>query len=147
MNIINSNLKFRGLAYGNKPRMLIIHHAEATRCTVEDIHRWHLNNGWSGLGYHYFIRKDGSIYSGRNEEALGAHCLSYNAKSLGICLEGSFNNEAMEEKQYSALLKLTKHLCSKNNINKIYGHRELNNTDCPGKKFPLDRLKREVKLF
>ena len=75
MNIIDSNLKFRELAYGNNPGKIILHHAAATNCSIEDIHNWHLNNGWSGCGYHYFIRKNGSIYKGRPENSLGAHCI------------------------------------------------------------------------
>lgn len=143
MYIINSNLDFRGLTYGNNPKMIILHHAEASSCKVEDIHLWHLNNGWSGCGYHYFIRKDGTIYKGRPDNAIGAHCLSYNSVSIGICMEGRFNVEGMGEGQYNSLKELTRYLQNKYNINKIYGHRELNETDCPGKNFPLHRIKKD----
>ncbi|NFI38011.1 N-acetylmuramoyl-L-alanine amidase [Clostridium botulinum] len=143
MYIINPNLKFRGLTCGNNPKMIILHHAEAFNCTIEDIHSWHLNNGWSGCGYHYFIKKDGTIYKGRADNAIGAHCLSYNGVSISICMEGRFNVEGMEEAQYKSLKDLISYLQTKYNINKIYGHRELNQTDCPGKNFPLYRIKKE----
>ncbi|MDU7253062.1 MAG: N-acetylmuramoyl-L-alanine amidase, partial [Clostridium sp.] len=45
--------------------------------------------------------------------------------------------------QYNSLKELTRYLQNKYNINKIYGHRELNQTDCPGKDFPLHRIKKE----
>lgn len=145
MNIINANLAFRdGLTYVNNPKMVIFHHADASVCSIEDIHKWHLDNGWSGCGYHYFVRKNGTIYIGRDEKAIGAHCMNYNAVSIGICAEGNFNCETMGEAQYNALLQLTRSLLSKCGISRICGHFELYSTDCPGSNFPLDRIKKEV---
>lgn len=145
MEIINSNLNFRGnIAYGNNPKMVILHHADVEHCTIQDINQWHLQNGWAGCGYHYFVSKDGKIYSGRNEKAIGAHCLNYNAQSIGICVEGNFNNDNMSEAQYNALKQITQSILSKYGLNKICGHRELYSTDCPGKNFPLDRIKKEL---
>lgn len=145
MNIINANLSFRnGLTFGNNPKMVILHHAEAKICSIEDVHRWHLENGWSGCGYHYFVRKNGIIYIGRSEKAVGAHCLGYNSVSIGICAEGNFECEDMGQEQYSSILGLTRCMLSKYGISKVYGHKELYSTDCPGKNFPIDRIKREA---
>ena len=58
-------------------------------------------------------------------------------------MEGRFNVERMGAAQYNSLKDLTRYLQNKYNINKIYGHRELNETDCPGKNFPLHRIKKE----
>ncbi|MBV1821885.1 N-acetylmuramoyl-L-alanine amidase, partial [Bacteroidales bacterium MSK.15.36] len=143
MNVIDSNLKFRGLTYGNNPRKIILHHAAATNCSIEDIHTWHLHNGWSGCGYHYFIRKDGSIYKGRPETSLGAHCINYNSISIGICVEGNYMVEYMPSNQKKSLMELIKYLCSKYGIKEIYGHGELNSTSCPGKNYPLDEIRRK----
>jgi N-acetyl-anhydromuramyl-L-alanine amidase AmpD len=145
MNIINSNLKFKSLSnYGNIPEMVVLHHADAVDCSIEDIHQWHLENGWSGCGYHYLVKKNGSIYAGRPEAAIGAHCLGYNEKAIGICTEGNFNIENMGEAQYNALKELISNLLKKYNIHKVRGHRELCSTDCPGKNFPLDRIKNDL---
>lgn len=144
MNIIDSNLKFRGLAYGNNPRKIILHHAAATNCSIEDIHNWHLHNGWSGCGYHYFIRKNGSIYKGRPENSLGAHCINYNAISIGICVEGNYMAEYMPLAQKNSLIELVRYLCIKYGIKEIYGHGELNSTDCPGSNYPLSQIRREI---
>lgn len=143
MNVIDSNLKFRGLTYGNNPIKIILHHAAATNCSIEDIHTWHLHNGWSGCGYHYFIRKDGSIYKGRPETSLGAHCINYNSISIGICVEGNYMVEHMALAQKNSLIELIKYLCGKYGIKEIYGHGELNSTDCPGINYPLDEIRRE----
>ena len=141
MNIIDVGLKFKSLSYGNKPSKLVLHHAEASKCTVQDIHSWHLNNGWSGIGYHYFIRKDGSIYRGRPDGAIGAHCQGSNTGSLGICFEGNYMKETMPTAQYNAGIDLIKYLRGKYGNLTIYGHKELLATECPGSKFPLADFK------
>nr|WP_243240285.1 N-acetylmuramoyl-L-alanine amidase [[Clostridium] hylemonae] len=76
-------------------KLIILHHAEASNCTVQDIHRWHKNNGWAGIGYHFLVRKDGSIYRGRPEWAVGAHASGSNSDSIGICFEGAYMTETM----------------------------------------------------
>jgi len=63
--------------------------------------------------------------------------------SIGICVEGRFNVEEMGNSQYNSLKELICYLQNKYNINKIYAHRELNQTDCPGNNFPLSRIKKE----
>ena len=142
MNIIESNLKWNGsLSYGNKPVMIVLHHAEASTCTIEDIHKWHLSNGWTGCGYHYFVRKDGSIYRGRPEGAVGAHCPGVNDKSIGICAEGSYMSETMTAVQKNAIIELCRDIVNRHGIKQIYGHRELYNTGCPGINYPLDDIK------
>lgn len=54
----------------------------------EDIHQWHLDRGWSGCGYHYIIRRDGTIEEGRPVEFAGAHARGHNKNSVGICYVG-----------------------------------------------------------
>lgn len=141
MDIIDVGLKFKSLSYGNKPNKLVLHHAEASKCTVQDIHSWHLSNGWSGIGYHYFIRKDGSIYKGRPDGAIGAHCQGSNTNTLGICFEGNYMKETMPTAQYNAGIDLIKYLIGKYGNLPIYGHKELLATECPGFKFPLEDFK------
>jgi len=141
MNIIDAGLKFKSLSYGNKPNKLVLHHAEASKCSVQDIHSWHLNNGWSGIGYHYFIRKDGSIYKGRPDGAIGSHCQGSNTNTLGICFEGNYMKETMPTAQYNVGIDLIKYLRCKYGNLPIYGHKELLATACPGDKFPLADFK------
>ncbi len=45
INIIETNLKFGTLSTRKSTNRAILHHAEASKCTAEDIHRWHLQNG------------------------------------------------------------------------------------------------------
>ena len=81
---------------------IILHHADAKNCSAEDIHRWHLNNGWSGAGYHFLVRKDGKVYRLRPEDKVGAHAYGANYNSLGICFEGNYMEEDMPEAQKEA---------------------------------------------
>lgn len=144
IKIIESNLSFRSLDYSNVPDMIVLHHAEISSCTIQDIHQLHLDLGWAGCGYHFFVRKDGSIYRGRPENAVGAHCPAANNHSIGICAEGNYMNEQMPEVQKQAIIELCKYICNKYNFKTIYGHRELSETDCPGTNYPLDFIKNIV---
>lgn len=57
MKIIETNLKFKQMDTRKSTNRIILHHAAAINCSAEDIHRWHLNNGWAGAGYHFLVRK------------------------------------------------------------------------------------------
>lgn len=143
MNIIQVDHKFTNLSYNNRPVEIILHHAEAVSCTVEDINRWHKNNGWSGIGYHYFVRKDGSVYKGRPDNAQGAHCPGHNTTSLGICAEGSYVKEQMPQAQKNAIVELIKHLkATYPAIKSIKKHKDCVATSCPGQNYPFDEIVR-----
>ena len=66
---------------------------------IETIRNWHIDeNGWSDIGYHLVITKDGKPHIGRPIHKKGAHCLGWNDDSIGICLTGEFDfsNEQKE---------------------------------------------------
>ena len=71
---------------------LIVIHCSATRCdrsyTEHDLTTDHLRRGFSGAGYHYYIRRNGDIKTLRPMTQPGAHVRGHNAHSLGICYEG-----------------------------------------------------------
>lgn len=148
MNIIDVNLSFGSMTYGNNPNMLIVHHleAEGNNWTVQAIHDMHKNeNGWAGIGYHYYIRLDGSVYKGRPDNAIGAHCQGCNANTLGISFEGNYDNRTeMPIEQYNTWCELKAYLCNKYGNMPVYGHREKGQSECPGKNFPLDKVKAAI---
>ncbi len=59
---------------------------------VEEIHQWHQAQGWSGIGYHYVIRRDGSIERGRPINYVGAHAKTngHNENSIGVSFVGGY---------------------------------------------------------
>lgn len=143
MNIIETNWNWNGsMSKRGRTDYIALHHAAAVTCSAQQIDEWHKNNGWSGIGYHYFVRKDGSIYRGRPEWALGAHVSGMNNCSLGICAEGDYDKEqAMPAAQKSAIIALIKDVKSRYPQAKIVGHRDIGSSDCPGRFYPLDYFK------
>ena len=75
---------------------LIVVHCSASRCnqryTVEMLRKDHnarFHN--QGVGYHYYIERDGQLYPTRREDQVGIHARGYNANSIGICYEGGLD--------------------------------------------------------
>lgn len=126
-----------------KPKGIVEHHAAASRCSADDIHRWHLDNGWAGIGYHAFINKKGEIYRGRPVGMLGAHAMGA-TQYLGICYEGNFEREQMPAVQQEAGTWLTKRWRRIFELPKsaVKGHRDMpgNSTACPGRNFPFTKI-------
>ena len=140
MEIIETNLNFKDMSDRKSTERIILHHADAKNCSAEDIHRWHLNNGWSGAGYHFLVRKDGTIYRLRPEDKVGAHAYGSNYNSLGICFEGDYMEEDMSAEQIKAGQELVTYLKHKYNITKVQKHKDVCATSCPGDKFPFDEI-------
>lgn len=96
--------------------------------TASEIHRWHLNNGWDGIGYHYVIRVDGVLENGRPDYWIGSHARGHNHNSIGVCLigRGEYNDD-----QWSILDELLRKLLIKYPDAKIIGHNEISQKECP----------------
>ena len=141
MKINEVNYKWKGtLVKRTKTEMIVLHHAASKSCTAQDIHSWHLAKQWSGIGYHFFVRKDGTIYRGRPEDVVGAHATNYNSKSIGICFEGDYTIQTMPKAQLEAGKELVAYLKDKYKISMVKAHRDLMATSCPGVKFPFDEI-------
>lgn len=140
MNIIDVGLSFTSaLEERIVTDEIVLHHAVGTG-SVKDIHSWHINgNGWAGIGYHFYVRKNGEVYSGRPVNAVGAHTYGENSHTIGICFEGNFENETMSDAQKNAgaelVAKLRKDFPT---VKRVSAHRDHNSTACPGKNFPFE---------
>jgi len=105
---------------------------------AKEIDRWHRQRGWLGIGYHYVIRRDGTIEKGRPEERPGAHAYGYNQTSIGICLVGGLSTRKRPHnnftpKQFNSLRDLIKDIFRRYSaVRKVVGHRDLD----PGKACP-----------
>lgn len=120
---------------------IIVHHtgnATDKDMSAKEAHLLHKYDfGWAGIGYHYVIRKDGTIEEARPEPFVGAHALSNNYDSIGIALSGNFNLTAPTELQMESLLTLSLYLADKYDLNLkekgvFQGHKDVNDTSCPG---------------
>jgi N-acetyl-anhydromuramyl-L-alanine amidase AmpD len=122
---------------------LIVVHCSAVRpdqsSSAAQIDSWHRKERhWKlGIGYHYVVRRDGTIEPGRPEEQIGAHSLNHNAHSIGVCYEGGLDirgqpadTRTAEQKQ--AMRQLLEELHGRYPRALIVGHHDLNpGKDCP----------------
>ncbi len=134
------DLDFLSLIPRDDTELIVIHHTgdpEDDDLSAEDIHASHLAQGWSGIGYHYVIRKDGSIEAGRPEWAVGAHAQSHNWESIGVHLSGNFEIGVPTSEQIESCAYLVGWLCERYdlipNSYHVKGHRDLMPTACPGR--------------
>ena len=99
MEIIDVNYRWNGsLSSRSKTDAIVLHH-RAGSGDVMSIHNGHVKQGWVGIGYHFYVRKDGSIYRGRPIEKMGAHAEGHNNHTIGVCFEGNFDVESMTTEQ------------------------------------------------
>ena len=100
----------------------IVVHCSATRegCTLtsEALEAEHRRRGFRTTGYHYYIRRDGTVLGTRSLELPGAHCRGHNKYSIGICYEGGLDargnpKDTRTPEQRSALHLLVYQLLSR----------------------------------
>ncbi|MGL5634049.1 MAG: N-acetylmuramoyl-L-alanine amidase, partial [Sarcina sp.] len=171
INIANFEVKDLGFKFDfglsgpspNNPNKLVLHHAagNSTASSVHDFHRF--TNGWAGIGYHFYIHKDGTIYKGRDESWRGAHAAEVgpddgnlnndtNATSLGIAVQGNYHptgptpSNSMPKAQEDAVVKLGRHLVQKYGLTQIFKHGSpgIGHTSCPGDYYPFARIKARI---
>lgn len=139
---LKTNLKFpREFSSNGKIERIMLHHV-AGHMTLEEIHAFHIRNGWNGIAYHYFIDSGGVAFCGRPETAQGAGAEGFNYGTIHVCFNGNFDKETMNTKQFRAGQKLVVELMNKFPDAVVLGHKDVNNTACPGANFPLDFFKR-----
>jgi len=105
---------------------------------ADEINDWHLARGWSGIGYHYVIRRNGTVEIGRSLEKQGAHVFGHNEDSIGICLVGGkggrrddvFSDNFVFE-QSVALDDLLTSLIKQFPDATVRGHQEFSSKACP----------------
>ena len=126
-------------------------HATATRANwmdgyptgakVAEVKRWHVqDNGWSDIGYHFLIDRDGTVATGRPIERTGAHVKGHNTGTVGVSLFGGHGSaetdafsEHFTEAQDAALRELLADLDATYGPGlKISGHNEYAAKACPG---------------
>ncbi|MCM1454832.1 MAG: N-acetylmuramoyl-L-alanine amidase [bacterium] len=125
--------------------MIIVHCSatpEGEDYTVEQIRAMHLQRGFTDIGYHYVIYRDGSVHRGRAESLSGAHTSGYNSRSIGVCYIGGCpartdpkwmnkGKDTRTPQQKAALLKLLKELKGRYPSATVHGHREFAAKACP----------------
>lgn len=129
-------------------RSIIIHCSateEGKDYRAKDIDRWHKDRGFSGIGYHFVVLRNGEIENGRPIEQIGAHAAFHNKYSVGVCYIGGLKNGVPKDTrttdQKLALSNLIKELKRKFPEAIVIGHRDVND----GKSCPCFDAKKEYK--
>ena len=121
---------------------LIVIHCSAVKpdqmSSAAQIDTWHRKRGFHlGIGYHYVVRRNGEIESGRPEWMVGAHCKNHNAHSIGVCYEGGLDirgqpADTRTAEQKAAMRQLLEDLHRRYPRAVIVGHHDLNpHKACP----------------
>ena len=110
----------------------VIHHTASHDVSADTINDWHKERGWDGIGYHFVIRQNGQVETGRSLKKYGAHALGRN-NYIGIVLTGYDN---FTQAQLNSLVNLLKQLGVKN----IERHHE----ECPGQGLDVESIQKEL---
>ena len=141
MEIFKADVKFSSSLKKRNETDAIVIHCSATQEGIDfgwkEIDRCHKDRGFAGVGYHFLIYRDGSVYECRPADTVGAHAntkglsgKSYNSHSIGICYIGGLDKnlkpkDTRTEEQKAALRKLVFDLMDKYpNITDVLGHRD-----------------------
>ena len=150
MNLIQVTHNFRATPRRrNATRRVIVHHSVSGDVSARTIHGWHLErttNGvrWIGIGYHFVVRRNGNVETGRPIDTVGAHAGPGNTDSIGVCVVGNFEHDRPTEEQYKALAQLDREVIAPRYGRLIYeGHNKHMATTCPGRHFSFSRLEQE----
>lgn len=122
-------------------KYLVVHCSatpEGRDVDAKTIKSWHLNQGWSDIGYHYIIKLNGTVEKGRSDSVPGAGVKNYNKESIHICYIGGCDTSMKAKdtrtfQQKSALNTLLKKLKQQYPNAEILGHRDFPNVNkaCP----------------
>lgn len=125
-----------------RPISEIIVHCAATPegkdYTVADIRAWHKARGFTDIGYHYVVYRDGRVMVGRPVGQVGSHVSGHNTGTIGISYIGGVTADGKTAKdtrtpaQRSSLLWLTSELIKKHRgVKKVTGHNQYAAKACP----------------
>jgi N-acetylmuramoyl-L-alanine amidase len=143
MLLIAEALKFANKLQDRKSTDYILLHHSAGAGSVQDIHKMHLLRNFSGIGYHFYVRLDGSTYTGRPLAKQGAACdaKKMNQKAIHVCAEGNMETGFMPPEQKAAIVDLIHYLWMRYPRAKAAKHSDMEPTACPGKNYPFEEIK------
>jgi hypothetical protein len=146
---------------------VIIHHADTANFNdpvleMRSIYYFHaITRGWGDIAYNYLVDFMGNVYEGRvgGETAIGCHAEGYNAGSAGICLMGRFFEDNTTPEMHNAIVWIASWAARDldpvgaapfhdiGSLPTICGHRDVNNTSCPGDEFyfQLENVRTEAR--
>jgi hypothetical protein len=90
---------------------------------------------WADIGYHFIVDPAGRVWEGRSLRFQGAHVQDHNEQNIGILCLGNYERQAPTRASCAALDRFVASLMRQHNVplSRVYTHRELNPTECPGR--------------
>lgn len=140
LKAVHLDYDYNALTHRNTTDKIVIHHTGNPTdddCSAEQINTSHQRQGWTCIGYHYVIRKDGTIEIGRPHWTVGAHAYGDNNHTIGIHLSGNFEIGEPTPAQIEAVSLLVASICNDYGLSidaeHVVGHSDLKgDTACPG---------------
>ena len=140
VNDLNLEIDHNRLETRRITDQIVIHHTGNPwddDLSAAEIDASHKAQGWTCIGYHYVIRKDGTVEEGRPHWTVGAHAYGHNSHTIGIHVCDNFEEAEPTDGQIESLAMLLANLCTDYGLtidrDSIVGHRELMATACPGR--------------
>jgi len=97
---------------------------------IQTIKDWHLARGFSDVGYHFFIQKDGTLEYGRDSETTPAAQKGHNRNTLAICMHG-LKEANFTQAQFDTLNALAVQIDHNYENISFHGHCEVSSKACP----------------
>lgn len=98
--------------------------------SVQVVGSWHIKNGWSDIGYNYYITFDGDVHCGRDVEIIPAAQRGHNTGTIAICLSGLREDDFTKE-QFESLRNLCEQIDDRIPDVTFHGHCEVSDKECP----------------
>ncbi|MBU6414224.1 MAG: peptidoglycan recognition protein family protein [Planctomycetes bacterium] len=95
----------------------------------------HVRAQWADIGYHYIVDPSGRIWEGRPAYLTGAHVKDQNENNIGVMCLGNFEVQSPTAAQLASLDQFVGQLARNHRvpIGRVYTHKELGKTLCPGR--------------
>jgi hypothetical protein len=155
INIVAQLAKHPVKKYGKRNlsqiTQVVIHHSATKSSAIgsrpEVYARYHVDTrGWAGIGYHFVIQPDGTIYQTNELGTVSNHVQNANTKSIGICFSGNFDEEQPTEAAYNGAIWLVRALSSQFGQQfPIKAHNQYaTHKSCPGAAIDIESFTKQV---
>ncbi|OWF49516.1 peptidoglycan recognition protein 1-like [Mizuhopecten yessoensis] len=126
-------------------KIVFIHHTAGKHTTtrqegsetVRGIQNFHMNERkWADVGYNFLVGEGGHVFEARGWDRVGAHTKGWNAVSVAFSIMGNFDESHPDPRALKAVLGMIQLGIEMGKISqdyKLYGHRDVGATACPGK--------------
>lgn len=117
----------------SKVNGIVIHHTATKGATIRSMAQFHVERrGWQGIGYHYAVGYDGTIFALNDLDRRTNHTAGNNMTTIGIAMIGNLHRSPVPEEQRKSVVSLVQYLKELHEIDNVQPHRAYKATACPG---------------